>query len=282
MNLIKHIKEFLFPETKEELYRSLTGILGFSPRSRNLGIYRQALQHKSITVRDENGHTINNERLEFLGDAIIEAVVSNYLFRKYPNRSEGFLTTARSKMVQRSTLGKLSEAIGLDALIQSSIRSDAHNSYIAGNAFEALVGAVYLDRGYRYCQSFFLRLVVKGYIDIEKLVREEQNYKSHLLEWCQKNRLTIFFESEDRGAVSEEEHQPPFIGQVYVENILLGEGRGYSKKESHQKAAEIAMGRIKSQSSLKRQLIEMHKAEQGSKENAQGEENDLENFDEET
>lgn len=260
MDLIKHIAEFLFPERKEELYCSLTSILGFSPKCKNLSIYRQALQHKSVTLRDEDGHAVNNERLEFLGDAIIEAVVSNYLFRKYPNRPEGFLTTARSKMVQRSTLGELSEKIGLDALINSCIKSESHNSYIAGNAFEALVGAIYLDRGYRYCQRFFIRLIIKGYINIDKTVHEEQNFKSHLLEWCQKNHFAIRFDAEDAGFTSEKEDHPPFHGMVFVEEMLLGEGMGYSKKESHQRAAEMALKKIKSQSTLRKQLEEAREA----------------------
>lgn len=262
MDIFKHISEFLFPQKKEELYCSLTTILGFSPKCKNLGLYKQALQHKSVALRDEEGHSINNERLEFLGDAIIEAVASNYLFRKYPNRPEGFLTTARSKMVQRSTLGELSEKIGLDSLVKASIRGDAHNSYIGGNAFEALVGAIYLDRGYRYCQRFFIRLIIKGYINIERIVSEEQNFKSRLLEWSQKNHFTIRFESKNEGFISDKEDNPPFRGEVFIEDIKVGEGWGYSKKESHQKASEAAMNKIKSQPELKHQFMDAHEAAQ--------------------
>ena len=139
MELFQNILKFLFPQRKEELYFPLKRILTFSPR--NLELYKQALLHKSMFQMDEAGNEINNERLEFLGDAIIEAVVSNYLFRKYRKEQEGFLTTMRSKMVRRSTLGKLSKDIGLDKLVKASVSAESHNSYIGGNAFEAWVGA---------------------------------------------------------------------------------------------------------------------------------------------
>ena len=191
MELFQNILKFLFPQRKEELYFPLKIILTFSPR--NLELYKQALLHKSMFQMDEAGNEINNERLEFLGDAIIEAVVSNYLFRKYRKEQEGFLTTMRSKMVRRSTLGKLSKDIGLDKLVKASVSAESHNSYIGGNAFEALVGAAYLDRGYRCCQRFFMSLIERGYLNPKSLEQNEQNFKSLLLEWCQKYHLEIEF-----------------------------------------------------------------------------------------
>lgn len=242
MSLLQQFKEFLFPHRKEELYFSLKQILGCKPR--NLELYRQALLHKSVAACDQEGHHINNERLEFLGDAIIEAVVSNYLFRKYGQEQEGFLTTTRSKMVRRSTLGRISRNIGLDDLVKTSIYTEAHNSYIGGNAFEALFGALYLDRGYRKCQRFFISLIERGYIDTESMVRKEQNFKSHLLEWGQKYHFNIqFISHEDEDET--DTRRAPFYTEIWVEDLCMGRGRGFSKKESHQQAARRVLQKIK-------------------------------------
>lgn len=242
MNLFRYIQKFLLPQKKGELYYSLKKILGCSPH--NIELYRQALLHKSMLVTDKEGHQINNERLEFLGDAIIEAVVSNYLFRKYGNEQEGFLTTTRSKMVRRSTLGKLSQKIGIDDLVRSSIPMEAHNSYIGGNAFEALFGALYLDRGYRRCQRFFLSLIDRGFIDTERMVKHEQNFKSHLLEWGQKYHNEIQFVSHEN-STDDNSGKAPFYTEVWIEDLCLGRGRGYSKKESHQQASRRVLQRLK-------------------------------------
>lgn len=247
MSLLQQFKEFLFPHRKEELYFSLKQILGCKPH--NLELYRQALLHKSVSVCDKYGHHINNERLEFLGDAIIEAVVSNYLFHKYGHEQEGFLTTTRSKMVRRSTLGRLAHKIGLDSLVKASILNEAHNSYIGGNAFEALFGALYLDRGYRKCQRFFISLIERGYIDTEGMVRKEQNFKSHLLEWGQKYRFKIQFISHEDDDESNA-RSGPFYTEIWVEDLCMGRGRGFSKKESHQQAARRVLQKIKDHPNL--------------------------------
>lgn len=203
---------------------------------------------------DDNGQQINNERLEFLGDAILEAVVSNYLFRKYGKKQEGFLTTMRSKIVRRSTLGQLSKRTGLDSLIKSSILSGAHNSYIGGNAFEALFGAAYLDRGYSCCQKFFMSLIERGFLNPDKLEQKEQNYKSLLLEWCQKYKVDITYETEEFD--SSDAKTPPFLCYVMMEGHVMGKGRGYSKKESHQQAARKALQRIKERPRVSQHLME--------------------------
>lgn len=252
MELFQNILKFLFPQRKEELYFPLKRILTFSPR--NLELYKQALLHKSMFQMDEAGNEINNERLEFLGDAIIEAVVSNYLFRKYRKEQEGFLTTMRSKMVRRSTLGKLSKDIGLDKLVKASVSAESHNSYIGGNAFEALVGAAYLDRGYRCCQRFFMSLIERGYLNPKSLEQNEQNFKSLLLEWCQKYHLEIEFETQEYSSVNGK--KPPFSSSVIIEGHLMGSGRGYSKKESHQQAAKIVLERLKNRARVSDHVIE--------------------------
>jgi len=252
MNLFKNIYQFLFPR-KEELYYSLKKIFTFTPH--NLELYKQALLHKSMLETDAQGHQINNERLEFLGDAIIEAVVSNYLFRKYGQEQEGFLTTMRSKMVRRSTLGQISKRIGLDNLIKASITAGTHNSFIGGNAFEALVGAAYLDRGYRKCQQFFLSLIARGFLNPDSMEQKEENFKSLLLEWCQKNRININFETEELNPEVCRK-MPSFVSRIIIEDHLMGQGRGYSKKESHQKAANRVLERIRERPRVADHIIE--------------------------
>lgn len=252
MFLFQDIYRFLFPP-KEELYFSLKEILTFPPR--NLELYKLALLHKSMSKTDRQGHHIDNERLEFLGDAIIEAVVSNYLFRKYGLQQEGFLTTMRSKLVRRSTLGIVSKRIGLDRLIQSSIPMEAHNSFIGGNAFEALFGAMYLDLGYGKCQKFFLSLMDRGYINLSHLEHKEQNFKSRLLEWCQKNHIEIDFKTVERNA-GEHAKTPPFTSFVYIEQHVMGDGFGYSKKESHQQAAHYVLKRIEERPRVAEHILE--------------------------
>ena len=250
MNIFRTISEFLFPIRKEELYFPLKKMLCFKPH--HIELYKQALLHKSMFYTDPEGHHINNERLEFLGDAIIEAIVSNYLFRKYSNKQEGFLTTMRSKMVCRSALNQLSKSIGLDNLVKASISTEAHNSYIGGNAFEALFGAAYLDRGYRCCQRFFISLIERDYLNLNGIEQKEQNFKSRLLEWCQKNHIIIKFETTELNE-SIDSNKPPFVTTIIIEDHLMGQGFGFSKKESHQKAAHRVIQRLK-----ERQRVAMH------------------------
>lgn len=159
-------------------------ILGFYPR--NIQIYQQALLHKSTSLRSEKGRPLNNERLEFLGDAILDAIVGDIVYRHFEGKREGFLTNTRSKIVQRETLNKLAVDIGLDKLVKSSTRSSSHNSYMYGNAFEAFIGAIYIDQGYDRCKQFMEKKIFKSYIDLDKMSRKEVNFKSKLIEWSQK------------------------------------------------------------------------------------------------
>ncbi len=139
-------------------------------------------------MRSEKGRPINNERLEFLGDAILDAIVGDIVYRHFEGRREGFLTNTRSKIVQRETLNKLAVEIGLDKLVKYSTRSSSHNSYMYGNAFEAFIGAIYLDQGYERCKRFMEEKIFKNYIDLDKMSRKEVNFKSKLIEWSQKHK----------------------------------------------------------------------------------------------
>ena len=150
--------------------------------------------HKSVMHRNKKGKPVNNERLEFLGDAILDAAVGDIVYRHFPGKREGFLTNTRSKLVQRETLNKLANELGINKLILSSGHSLSHNSYMGGNAFEALVGALYLDRGYDACMVFLKERILKQMINIDKVAYKEVNFKSKLIEWSQKNRIKLSFE----------------------------------------------------------------------------------------
>ena len=238
-NLLDRIK--LHFQKDSELRKALHSMLGFYPR--NLEIYRIALAHKSHVYRNRKGRSFNNERLEFLGDAILEAVVSDIVFHRFERRSEGFLTSTRSKIVQRSSLNRLAKEIGLERLLQVPSQRRGHNSNIGGNAFEALVGAIYLDRGYKTCQWFVENKIVGCLLDIENVANKEVNFKSKLLEWTQKNRVQVDFENEE--ALDEKNDSPLFNSTILLEGLTVGEGRGYSKKESQQRASRDALTRLR-------------------------------------
>ncbi|MBP5386847.1 MAG: ribonuclease III [Prevotella sp.] len=237
-NIIDRIR---LPFRKEkELYLSLYKILGFFPK--DIHYYKQALMHKSI-MRREKGKPINNERLEFLGDAILGAVVGHIVYIHFDGKREGFLTNTRSKIVQRETLNKLARELGITDLILSSGHSSSHNSYLGGNAFEALVGAIYLDKGYKACMQFVEKRILGNFINIDKVAYKEVNFKSKLIEWSQKNRVNIDFKVVEEKKV--EGGSPMFVYQVLIEGIEGGIGRGYTKKESQQQASKITLERLR-------------------------------------
>ena len=237
-NIIDRIR---LPFRKEkELYLSLYKILGFFPK--DIHYYKQALMHKSI-MRREKGKPINNERLEFLGDAILGAVVGHIVYIHFDGKREGFLTNTRSKIVQRETLNKLALELGITDLILSSGHSSSHNSYLGGNAFEALVGAIYLDKGYKACMQFVEKRILGNFINIDKVAYKEVNFKSKLIEWSQKNRVNIDFKVVEEKKV--EGGSPMFVYQVLIEGIEGGIGRGYTKKESQQQASKITLERLR-------------------------------------
>lgn len=226
---------------EKELYSSLYQILGFYPR--NIKIYKQALMHKSVKQRNEKGRPLNNERLEFLGDAILDAVVGDIVYRHFEGKREGFLTNTRSKLVSRNTLGKLAQEMGIPQLIKSAGPSTSHNSYMNGNAFEALVGAIYLDRGYDACMRFMEKRILKQVINIDKVAYKEVNFKSKLLEWSQKNKVKMEFKELSQS--TEENNSPVFTYQVILEGVEGCTGKGYSKKESQQVASKETLQRLR-------------------------------------
>jgi len=235
--------KLLFRKDKE-LYYDLKKILGFYPN--NIELYKTALLHKSIMHRNNKGKPVNNERLEFLGDAVLDAVVGDIVYRRYPGKREGFLTNTRSKLVQRETLGKLANEMGITRLVLSSGRSQSHNSYLGGNAFEALVGAMYLDRGYDTCMKFMEKHILGKLINIDKVAYKEVNFKSKLLEWTQKNRIKLEYVEVEQS--KDENGSPVFIYKVKLETVDCESGKGYSKKESQQQASKLTLEKLKKDS----------------------------------
>lgn len=244
INILDKVK-YSFRKDKE-LISALYGILGFYPH--NLKLYRVALAHKSQAYRTANGVSLNNERLEFLGDAVLETVVSDILFHRYERRNEGFLTSTRSKIVQRTSLNRLAAEIGLDRLVKTSTASGVHYNNIGGNAFEALVGAVYLDRGFSFCRWFVEKRIVGRLLDLDGVAKKEVNFKSKLLEWTQKNRILSDYKMTQKPGA--EAGEIIFTATVVIEGVKVGSGTGHSKKESHQAAAREALVRLRREPKL--------------------------------
>lgn len=236
------IDRMRLPFSKDkELRAALYEIFGFYPH--RIQFYKLALMHKSVTRRNEKGKPLNNERLEFLGDAILDAIVGAIVYRHFEGKREGFLTSTRSKIVQRDTLNRLATEMGITQLIKFGKHTPSHNSYMGGNAFEALVGAMYLDRGYEACMRFMEKRILSQLINIDKVAYKEINFKSKLIEWCQKNKVKLDFKLLEQSR--EGKNSPIFKYQVLIEGLEGGVGEGYSKKESQQLASKITLQQLK-------------------------------------
>jgi ribonuclease-3 len=228
--LIFQFKRYL--STDKGFYDGLHRITGLYPGNEEL--YKLAFIHKSASLRLHDGMVINNERLEFLGDAILDAVVAEYLYIKFPDKHEGFLTQTRSKIVNGDYLGQLAIQLGLDRFIISHAHNYYSNKNILGDAFEALIGAIYLDHGYKAVKKFVFKQLLKKHIDLEQLLLTETNYKSRLIEWAQKDRKEITFQTDLKptdGAT------PEFVSFVCLDDKIIAQGKGLSKKEAEQNAA---------------------------------------------
>lgn len=229
----------LFQKRKKEPYVSFYNILYFYPN--NITLYEQALLHKSSSIKLKDGKWINNERLEFLGDAILDAIVADIVFKEFEYKKEGFLTNMRSKIVQRETLNMLALDLGIDKLIKSSTRNNTHKTHIYGNALEALIGAIYLDQGYRIAKKFVYDRLIK-HLDIDNVAQQEVNFKSKLIEWSQKNKIELSFDLLSTDI--DEDNNPIFETAIVIYGKKAGIGKGYSKKESQQNAAKIAVDKV--------------------------------------
>jgi ribonuclease III len=229
LNCIPPLKG-LFSKDKK-LISFIKNVFGFSPG--NILLYKLAFCHKSVSTEEINGSKINNERLEFLGDAVISTVIADYLFKKFPQKDEGFLTEMRSKIVSRDNLNKLSEKLGMHKFIQA----DSSNIYrsIKGDAFEAFIGAMFLDKGYKCVKKSIIKRIIKFHLDIDEIENTNLNFKSKLIEWAQREKKHLEFvllNEEGKG------YKKQYIVEVRIDNIPSGTGRDYSIKKAEQNAAE--------------------------------------------
>lgn len=233
----KPIRIYFSPEKK--LHESLRNILGFYPV--NIHLYKLAFRHSSAAQQIKKGVKDSNERLEFLGDSIIGTVVAEYLFKKFPYKDEGFLTKMRSKMVSRNQHNQIALKLGLNKFIETDDRVGSKPSSINGDAYEALVGAIYLDKGYNTAQQFILKRIINIHLDIDELETKEIDFKSKFIEWAQKEKKTFTFETLIDAAASPDKQ---FTIQLIVDNEPVGKAQHYSKKRAEQLAAEDACERL--------------------------------------
>ena len=233
---------FLFKSKEKDFFNSINNITGLSPS--NLELYHLAVSHTSVARESGYGIKFSNERLEYLGDAILGAVIAEYLFKKFPYKDEGFLTEIRSRIVNRESLNSVGKKIGLSKIIEfSGKNSNQTYKSLYGDALEALVGAVYLDLGFKKCRKFILQRLITPHFDLNEIVANNKNFKSMLIEWAQKENKIIRFNIIKEGGTT---HFKEFIAQVLLDDQEFSTGTGPSKKKAEQAAAEKAWTLIKS------------------------------------
>jgi ribonuclease-3 len=235
MPISRFYKLYLSPNRKH--IKVLKNLLGFVPG--NLALYKLAFRHKSVAQNVKKGVKNSNERLEFLGDAVLGSVVAEVLFKMYPYEDEGFLTELRSKIVSRVNLNQLGKKLGFDKLIEFDTRAlnSSRQGSLLGDAFEALIGAVYLDKGYDFTRNFLVNHIIKSHIDIHTLEQTETNFKSKLIEWCQRHGKDISFDLANN---LDGENSKLFTVNASVDGEVVGMGKEFSKKSAEKLAAERA------------------------------------------
>ncbi|MCL4169430.1 UNVERIFIED_CONTAM: hypothetical protein GTU68_042959 [Idotea baltica] len=214
-------------------------ILGYKPT--HLKYYKKAFTHSSIKKRSSEGKPLNYERLEFVGDAILSSVIAIDLFRKIPQGSEGYLTQMRSKIVSREHLNEIGKDLSLLNLIQSKVPKDNFGDNIHGNVFEALIGAVFLDKGFDTCEKFINKTVIEPYVDIERLEGKITSYKSVLIEWCQKHKCKIIYDVYEDSGNDRIKH---FAVKLMIDDEIVGKGRATSKKKAEEIASKRAFYKL--------------------------------------
>ncbi len=218
-----------------DFFLGITNILGFKPK--NLKIFKKAFLHRSANIKDKKGIPMNYERLEFLGDSMLGTIISRYLYNEVPEGDEGYLTKMRSKIVSREHLNELGKDLNLIKFVESRIPKTHFGDNIHGNVFEALVGAIYLDRGYKYCEKFIHERVIVPYVDIEQLEGKVISYKSLVIEWCQKQKKTFNYNVyEDTG----NDVLKHFAVKLSIGNIVVAKARATSKKKAEERASKRA------------------------------------------
>lgn len=223
------------PKEDGDFFLGISRILGFKPKS--LEVYKRAFLHRSANKKDKSGHPMNYERLEFLGDSMLGTIISKHLYNEVPAGDEGYLTKMRSKIVSRKHLNELGKDLGLLNFVESRIPKAHFGENIHGNVFEALVGAIYLDRGYKYCEKFIQSRVIEPYVDIEQLEGQVISYKSLVIEWCQKQKKEFNFEVYEDSGNDPVKH---FSVKLHIDGRILAKARATSKKKAEEKASRRA------------------------------------------
>ncbi len=223
------------PNTDGDFFLGMKAILGFAPK--NIGFYKKAFLHRSVNKRDDDGNPMNYERLEFLGDAMLGTIISKHLYNEVPEGDEGYLTKMRSKIVSRKHLNELGKDLNLLKFVESRIPKSHFGENIHGNVFEALVGAIYLDKGYTYCEKFIQSRVIEPYVDIEQLEGKVISYKSLVIEWCQKQKKNFNYDVyEDTG----NDALKHFAVKLSIGEKIMAKARATSKKKAEEKASKRA------------------------------------------
>jgi ribonuclease III len=234
---VKPVRYYFSSDKK--LYQSVKNIFGFYPG--NIFLYKLAFIHKSAGSDTLRGVRVNNERLEFLGDAVLDSVVADYLFKTFPLKDEGFLTEMRSKIVSRVQLNKLSQKLGLQSLIKLDAGTSGGFRSVQGDTFEALIGAVYLDKGYRFTHTLIIDFIIRHYFNLEELVNQEMNFKSRMIEWSQKEKRQISFVTISETGTG---YQKQYTVELLVDGVAVAQGCDYSIKGAEQNAAEKAWNQL--------------------------------------
>jgi ribonuclease-3 len=235
MSIIRNILKSSRSQEDGNFFLQLKNILDFNPKSKPL--YIKAFTHRSMNIKDKKGNPINYERLEFVGDAMISSVIAAYLFEQVPHGDEGYLTKMRSKVVSREHLNELGKELQLIDLVKSRIPKSNFGNNIHGNLFEALVGAIYLDKGYKACEKFIYNRIIKPHVDIETLEGKVISYKSLLIEWCQKEKNTFDYEVYEDTGKDELKH---FSVKLSINEKVVSKARATSKKKAEEKASKRA------------------------------------------
>ncbi len=249
-----HTMKLLIVKNNREFYCFLRKELKI--KTRNPGLYEQAFLHRSASITHAQHVMINNERLEYLGDAVLDAIIADYLFKKFPSRNEGFLTQMRSKIVKRAHLESVAQQMGLDRAIVCHSNLQPNKRRIFGDALEALIGAMYLDKGYNKTRKYVVRFVMKNYVNLNDLMTHDTDFKSRLIEWGQKQKIFLLFDTQENESIADR-RSPLYTTMVKVRgNFILGRGIGSSKKEAEQSAAEHSLEFIASGKMIPEQFYE--------------------------
>lgn len=235
MDSIRNILNSRF-KRNGNFFMALTQILGFKPKDEKY--YKKAFTHRSMNIRDTKGNPFNYERLEFLGDAMLSSVIASHLYLEVPSGDEGYLTKMRSKVVSREHLNELGKDLKLIDYVKSKIPAGQFGDNIHGNLFEALVGAIFLDRGYKYCEKFIFKRVIIPYVDIETLEGKVISYKSLLIEWCQKEKKTFGYNVYEDTGNDDVRH---FSVKLSIDEKVVAKARATSKKKAEEKSFKTSL-----------------------------------------